>query len=107
MIVHVTDGTFEKEVLSHNGVVLVDFYATWCAPCKTLSVVLEKFAEDSGIKVVKIDVDENISAPQTYKVRGVPTLLLFRDGKLVGNRSGAMSLLQLQNFIEKSLKGIE
>lgn len=107
MIVHVTDGTFEKEVLSHKGVVLVDFYATWCAPCKMLSTVLEKFAEDSHIKVVKIDVDENLSAPQTYKVRGVPTLLLFKDGKLLGNRSGAMSLAQLQHFIEQSLKDAE
>ncbi|MBC6906046.1 thioredoxin [Saccharophagus sp. K07] len=104
-IVNVTDETFEQEVLKSDLPVLVDFWAPWCGPCKMIAPVLEEMSGvyEGKLKIVKVDVDVNRNAPSTYNVRGIPTLILFKQGKAESTKVGALSRTQLTAFIDSSL----
>lgn len=89
MVKNITSEDFKKDVLDQKGIVLVDFYATWCPPCKMLAPVLEKVSNSrQDYKIVKIDIDQNPDKAAEYEVEVVPTLLLFKDGKLVNKSEG-------------------
>jgi thioredoxin 1 len=104
-ITDVTDSTFEAEVLKSSIPVLIDFWAPWCGPCKSIAPVLEQIAtEYSGkLKIVKMNVDENPKTPSTYKVRGIPNLVFFKGGKVVEQVVGAVPKDQLVTAISKVL----
>jgi thioredoxin 1 len=100
---YVTDSTFEKDVLQSDKPMLVDFWAEWCAPCRmlapTLDAVADKFGESAG--VVKVNVDDNTSTAQRYGIKGIPTLILFSEGKEVERVVGATSKESISRMIEK------
>ncbi|MDB6062406.1 MAG: thioredoxin [Verrucomicrobiaceae bacterium] len=104
-IVHVTDTSFEDEVLKSDVPVLVDFWAAWCGPCKMIAPILEDVAGtyEGKVKVVKVDVDANGDTPAKFGVRGIPTLILFKDGNAVSTKVGALSKTQLTAFIDAAL----
>ena len=104
-IQHVTDDSFEPEVLKSEVPVLVDYWAEWCGPCKSIAPILEAVAKEYGsrLKVAKINVDENQSTPAKFGIRGIPTLMLFKDGQLAATKVGAMSKAQLTAFIDQQL----
>jgi len=99
---HVTDDNFEQEVLSANQPVLVDYWAEWCGPCKMIAPVLEEVAEEYGdkLQVVKLNIDENPGTPPKYGIRGIPTLMLFKNGNVEATKVGAVSKSQLTAFID-------
>ena len=99
---HVTDDTFEQEVLSSEHPVLVDYWAEWCGPCKMIAPVLEEVAEQYGdkLQVVKLNIDENPNTPPKYGIRGIPTLMLFKNGNVEATKVGAVSKSQLTAFID-------
>ena len=101
----VTDDSFETDVLNASGAVVVDFWAEWCGPCKMIAPVLEEIADEySGrLQVCKLDVDSNGETPQKYSVRGIPTLILFKDGNAEATKVGALSKTQLKAFIDAAL----
>jgi thioredoxin 1 len=103
--VAVTDETFETDVLKASGPVLVDFWAEWCGPCKMIGPALEEIgAEFAGrVTVVKVNIDENPSTPNTYGVRGIPTLILFKDGKPAATKVGAAPKSQLKEWVSGAL----
>lgn len=100
-IVHATDQTFEQEIL--NGVVLVDFWAAWCGPCKMIAPVLEELDAEIGneVKIVKVDVDTNQVTAENYKIMSIPSLLVFKDGELKGKTAGFMPKEDLIDFIRQ------
>lgn len=102
-VLNVTDKLFDLEVLKSTTPVLVDFWATWCAPCRAIAPIVEEMAETySGkIKVAKMNVDENPSTPGKYGVRGIPTLVLFKNGEVVDQVVGAVPKSQIKGLIEK------
>ena len=102
-VLNVTDKLFDMEVLKSATPVLVDFWATWCAPCRAIAPIVEEMAETySGkIKVAKMNVDENPSTPGKYGVRGIPTLVLFKNGEVVDQVVGAVPKSQIKGLIEK------
>ncbi len=102
---HVTDKNFAAEVLSANVPVLVDFWATWCGPCRSIGPIVEELAKEfSGrIKVTKLNVDENPATPSQYGVRGIPTLILFKEGKICEQIVGAVPKTRLVAMVEKAL----
>ena len=104
-LLHVTDQNFAAEVLQSSVPVLVDFWATWCGPCRTISPVVEELAKEfSGrIKVTKLNVDENPGTPSEYSVRGIPTLIVFKGGKVLDQIVGAVPKARLVQMIEKAL----
>jgi thioredoxin 1 len=104
-IVHVTDSTFEDEVLKSDKPVILDFWAEWCAPCKMIAPILDELADEykDEIIVAKINIDENQATPQKYAVRGIPTLILFKDGDLTATKVGAASKSQLAAFIDSNI----
>jgi thioredoxin 1 len=104
-IKHVTDSSFDKEVLESSTPVLVDYWAEWCGPCKMIGPVLDESAESySGrLEIAKINVDQNQSTPARYHVRGIPTLMLFKGGEVVATKIGAVSKAQLSAFIDANL----
>ncbi|QBG36223.1 thioredoxin TrxA [Litorilituus sediminis] len=104
-IVQLTDDGFEADVLQASGLVLVDFWAEWCGPCKMIAPVLDDIATeyDGKVTVGKLNIDENSATPPKYGVRGIPTLLLFKDGEMVDTKVGALSKTQLKEFLDKHL----
>ena len=101
----VTDATFEEEVLKSDLPVVVDFWAEWCGPCKMIGPSLEELSEEMGdkVKIVKVNVDENPSAPAQMGVRGIPSMFLFKGGQVVSNKIGAAPKAALQSWIEESI----
>ncbi len=104
-IINVTDDSFDHDVLKASGVVLVDFWAPWCGPCKQIAPLLEEIAEEMGDKVTiaKIDIDDNPNTPGKYGVRGIPTLTIFKDGNVQGTKVGAVNKGKLIDFISEHL----
>ena len=104
-IVHVSDDTFETEVLSSDKPVLVDYWAEGCGPCKMIAPILQEVAEEYAdkLKVVKLNIDENPATPPRYGIRGIPTLMLFRNGNVEATKVGALSKSQLAAFIDSNL----
>ena len=104
-IIHVTDTTFEDEVLSSDMPVIVDYWAEWCGPCKAIAPILDEVADEyeGKLKIAKLDIDENQETAQKYAVRGIPTLMIFKDGEVTGTKVGAMSKSQLSAFIDSTI----
>ena len=105
-ISHVSDDTFDAEVLNSDVPVLVDYWAEWCGPCKMIAPVLEEIAKDyaaQGLTVCKLNIDENSETPPKYGIRGIPTLMLFKAGNLEATKVGALSKSQLAAFIDENL----
>lgn len=104
-IKQVTDSTFEDDVLKSDKLVLVDYWAEWCGPCKMIAPILDEVATDYGDKVsiAKVNVDENQATPAKYGIRGIPTLMLFKNGQLVDTKVGALSKSQLTLFLDSHL----
>jgi thioredoxin 1 len=104
-ILEVTDDTFEEEVLNSSEPVLVDYWASWCAPCKMIAPLLEEIAEEYAgkIKIAKLDIDQNRAVTERFKVRGIPTLMLFKGGEPEATKVGAVSKSQLTVFIDSNL----
>ena len=101
MVGHINDSNFEEEVLKAKGVVVVDFFATWCAPCKMLAPILEEISEEvKEAKVVKIDVDENPLAANLYHVSSIPTIKIFKDGELKDSKVG----FQPKEFLKEAIE---
>ncbi|MDH5736904.1 MAG: thioredoxin TrxA [Gammaproteobacteria bacterium] len=104
-IIHVTDDSFEDEVLNSDVPVLVDYWAEWCGPCKVIAPVLEEIANeyDGKMKVCKLDIDANEETPAKYVVRGIPTLMLFKSGNVEATKVGALSKSQLSAFLDSNI----
>jgi thioredoxin 1 len=104
-IVNVSDDSFEEEVLKSPTPVLVDYWAEWCGPCKMIAPVLEEVAKEYAgrLKVTKLNIDENPATPPKYGIRGIPTLMLFKNGQVEATKVGAVSKSQLTAFIDGNL----
>jgi thioredoxin 1 len=102
---HVSDAQFEDQVLKSDGPVLVDFWAEWCGPCKMISPLLDDLAASYGgrLKVAKVNIDQNQKTPRDYNVRSIPTLMVFKDGKVQATQIGAVSRTQLTQIIDKAI----
>ena len=104
-IKYVSDSSFESDVLKADGAVLVDYWAEWCGPCKMIAPILDEVAGDykGRLTVAKLNVVENQTTPAKYGIRGIPTLMLFKNGAVVGTKVGALSKSQLTAFIDSNL----
>jgi thioredoxin 1 len=104
-IKNVGDADFDSEVLKSSEPVLVDFWAEWCGPCKAIGPIVDQVAQEFAgrVKVVKLNIDHNPGTPRQYAVRGIPTLMLFKDGKVAATQVGAVNRSQLTQFVQKSI----
>lgn len=104
-IIHLTDSSFEEQVLKAEGPVLVDYWAEWCGPCKMIAPVLDEIAEEYAgkIRVAKLNIDDNPATPPKYGIRGIPTLMLFKGGNVEATKVGAVSKSQLTAFIDSNV----
>ena len=105
LIKHVSDATFEADVLQSSTPVLVDYWAEWCGPCKAIAPILDEVATgyEGRLQIAKMNVDENRDIPAQFGIRGIPTLMLFKDGKLAATKVGALSKAQLTAFIDQNM----
>jgi thioredoxin 1 len=105
LIKHTTDATFDADVLQSSKPVLVDYWAEWCGPCKMIAPILDEVATgyDGKLQIAKMNVDENRDIPAKFGIRGIPTLMIFKDGQLAATKVGAMSKAQLTAFIDQQL----
>jgi thioredoxin 1 len=105
LIKHVTDASFEAEVLKSSQPVLVDYWAEWCGPCRMIAPILDEAATTYAgkVQITKMNVDENREVPAKYGIRGIPTLMVFKDGQLAATKVGAMNKAQLTAFIDQQL----
>ena len=104
-VLHVSDSEFNESVINADGPVLVDYWAEWCGPCKMIAPILDAIADEYADKltVVKINIDENPQTPQHYGVRGIPTLMLFKDGEVQATKVGALSKAELTKFLDTNI----
>ena len=104
-IVHLNDRTFEKDVLNNDLPVLVDYWAKWCAPCKSIAPLLEEVANEYRDKIIiaKLNIDENTETPPKYGIRGIPTLMLFKNGEVKATKVGALNKSQLTAFLDQNI----
>ena len=104
-IQHVSDDSFESDVINSNIPVLVDYWAEWCGPCKVIAPVLEEIATEyeGKMKICKLDIDANEETPPKYGIRGIPTLMLFKDGHVEATKVGALSKSQLTAFLDSNI----
>jgi thioredoxin 1 len=104
-IVYLTDDSFQNEVLDSAEPVLVDYWAEWCGPCKMIAPILTEIADEyqGKVKVAKLNIDENPNTPPKYGIRGIPTLMLFKNGNVEATKVGALSKSQLTAFIDTNL----
>ena len=104
-MVHVSDDSFDSDVLKSENTVLVDFWAEWCGPCKMIAPALEEIANEMNgrLTIAKMNIDDNPLTPQKYGVRGIPTLMLFRNGEVAATKVGAVAKNQLQEWVESVL----
>lgn len=104
-IAHVSDDQFDAEVLKSSEPVLVDFWAEWCGPCKMIAPILDELAStyEGRLKVAKVNIDHNQKTPRNYNVRGIPTLMIFKDGKVEATQIGAISKTQLAQLIDRTI----
>ena len=105
LIKHISDATFESEVLQAGKPVLVDYWAEWCGPCKMIAPILDEVSVSykDKLQITKMNVDENREIPAKFGIRGIPTLMIFKDGALAATKVGAMSKAQLTAFIDQQL----
>ena len=105
LIKHISDASFDDDVLKSSTPVLVDYWAEWCGPCKMIAPILDVVAESYGgkLQVAKMNVDENRDVPAKFGIRGIPTLMLFKDGQLAATKVGALSKAQLTAFLDGHL----
>ena len=104
-IVHLSDAGFERDVLESGKPVLVDYWAEWCGPCKMIAPILEDIAEeyDGRVTIAKLNIDENPATPPKYGIRGIPTLMLFKNGAVEATKVGALSKSQLAAFLDSNI----
>ena len=103
--IKVTDGSFEQQVINAETPILVDFWAEWCGPCKQIGPALEEIAAEMGdrVQVVKLNIDDNPMTPGKYGVRGIPTLMVFKDGKVASTKVGAMPKSKIVEWLNESV----
>ena len=104
-IIHVTDGDFEQKVLHAKGAVLIDFWAEWCGPCKMIAPLVQELADEYAdrLTVAKMDIDSNRQTPMNYNIRGIPTMMIFKDGQVQATKVGAISKGVLIAFVDENI----
>ena len=104
-LLKISDDSFDNEVIASNEPVLIDYWAEWCGPCKMIAPVLEEIAPEyhGRLKIAKLNIDENAGTPSRYGVRGIPTLMIFKNGEVAATKVGALSKSQLITFIDENI----